>query len=718
MCRLITLSVLLLLSAQILCEDVAGPGADSKGKTKEEKDNNKDNNNSKDNNSKDNKKVEAVSPPVEAVTPPVVVEMKGPPSGIVVVEAATNTTLSEASSSSSSSAPPPPSTSTSSEEEDKDDEKEELEAWSDLSKPRDQITIPPTVVVVILVRNKAHSLPNFLAFIDRLNYPRDRMSIFLRSDHNVDNSSSILREWVAGVTPLYHSLNVEINDTRGGYETEKNSMDWPDERMSALMQLREAGLRWARQIWADYVFYVDADNLLENSDVLTTLMRYRKTVIAPMLISLGRYSNWWGDMTENLYYLRSADYMAILNREKVGLFQVPMVHSTFLVDLRRSESRYLSYGIDVEAYKVQPIPFDDIIVFAYNARRHGVKFWLTNEEPFGKLIGPLAENYGVEDDKNQFINMKLESLWEDPPMPVSEHITFIPSVKTKLGFDEIYLVNLKRRPDRLTRMKACFEELGISYKLIDAVDGKKLTASYLEALDIKQCANYRDPYSNRDMTYGEIGCFMSHYKIWEDVAQNNHKKVIVFEDDIRFEPYFKISLSNLLLDLSNAGLHAKWELLYLGRKRLRKDLEPRVKGANNIVWPSYSYWTLSYLLTANGARKLLNQRPLNRLVPVDEYLPIMFDRHPNEDWKGNFKPRDLVALSAEPLLCYPTHYTGEANYISDTEESDVIPDKHVVPGEPGGTDAAAAAPQHKTAKSMYAEASRDVRAAAGGKEEL
>ena len=73
---------------------------------------------------------------------------------------------------------------------------------------------------------------------------------------------------------------MEINDTRGGYETEKNSMDWPDERMSALMQLREAGLRWARQIWADYVFYVDADNLLENSDVLTTLMRYRKTVRA------------------------------------------------------------------------------------------------------------------------------------------------------------------------------------------------------------------------------------------------------------------------------------------------------------------------------------------------------------------------------------------------------------------------------------------------------
>jgi len=403
----------------------------------------------------------------------------------------------------------------------------------------------------------------------------------------------------------------------------------------------------------------------------------------------------------------------------VGLFRVPMVHSTFLLDLRRTESRYLSYGIDREAYKVNPIPFDDIIVFAFNARANGVQFWLSNEEPFGKLVGPLADSYGVEDDKNQYVNMKLESLYEDPPMPVSEHITFMPSKKSKLGFDEIYLVNLKRRPDRLKRMQACFEELGIAYKLIDAVDGKMLTKGYLEALDIKQCANYRDPYSGRDMTYGEIGCFMSHYKIWEDVVQNNHKKVIVFEDDIRFEMYFKISLSNLMVELSNAGVD-NWDLIYLGRKRLRKNLEPSVKGTQNLVWPSYSYWTLSYILSNSGAQKLLNQRPLNRLVPVDEYLPIMFDRHPDEEWKKNFTPRDLVALSADPLLCYPTHYTGEKNYISDTEDSDVIPDEHVLPGEPGSEGAAEhgkshISAHHKTAKSMYAEASTDVRI---GKDEL
>ena len=34
-----------------------------------------------------------------------------------------------------------------------------------------------------------------------------------------------------------------------------------------------------------------------------------------------------------------------------------------------------------------------------------------------------------------------------------------------------------------------------------------------------------------------------------------------------------------------------------------------------------------------------------------------------------FSRRDLIGLSAEPLLLYPTHYTGEPGYISDTEQT-------------------------------------------------
>ncbi len=37
-----------------------------------------------------------------------------------------------------------------------------------------------------------------------------------------------------------------------------------------------------------------------------------------------------------------------------------------------------------------------------------------------------------------------------------------------------------------------------------------------------------------------------------------------------------------------------------------------------------------------------------------------------------FPVRDLVALSAHPLLVYPTHYVGEQGYFSDTEATHTV----------------------------------------------
>lgn len=42
-----------------------------------------------------------------------------------------------------------------------------------------------------------------------------------------------------------------------------------------------------------------------------------------------------------------------------------------------------------------------------------------------------------------------------------------------------------------------------------------------------------------------------------------------------------------------------------------------------------------------------------------------------EVWKGYYSNRNLRAFSVQPLLVYPTHYTGEENYISDTEDSEI-----------------------------------------------
>ena len=44
--------------------------------------------------------------------------------------------------------------------------------------------LKPTVTIVLLVRNKGHILPYSLKLLYELNYPKDRISLQVRTDHN------------------------------------------------------------------------------------------------------------------------------------------------------------------------------------------------------------------------------------------------------------------------------------------------------------------------------------------------------------------------------------------------------------------------------------------------------------------------------------------------------------------------------------------------------
>lgn len=68
---------------------------------------------------------------------------------------------------------------------------------------------------------------------------------------------------------------------------------------------------------------------------------------------------------------------------------------------------------------------------------------------------------------------------------------------------------------------------------------------------------------------------------------------------------------------------------YVGRKRMQvAKPEVSVEGVNNLVEADYSYWTLGYALSQQGAKKLLAAQPLGKMLPVDEFLPVMFNKHP------------------------------------------------------------------------------------------
>uniref|UniRef100_A0A8C8A6T5 Collagen beta(1-O)galactosyltransferase 2b n=1 Tax=Oryzias sinensis TaxID=183150 RepID=A0A8C8A6T5_9TELE len=481
----------------------------------------------------------------------------------------------------------------------------------------------PKVMIAILARNAAHSLPYYLGCIDRLEYPKDRIAIWAATDHNVDNTTAMLREWLRKVQQVYHFVEWRPMEEPRSFTDEWGPKHWPPSRFNHVMKLRQAALKAARERWADYILFADTDNLLTNPRVLDLLIAENLTLVAPMLESRSLYSNFWCGITPQGYYRRTPDYQPIREWKRVGCFRVPMVHSTFLVDLRRESSKELTFYPPHPDYSWA---FDDIMVFAFSARQADVQMFLCNREHYGFLPVPLKAQQTVEDEAESFIHTITEALIEHDMAP-SEHVHMLPPPQIKMGFEEIFLINLKRRLDRRQRMLKTMASLGLQATSVDAVDGKALNTSQLQMLGIEMLPGYKDPYSGRVLTRGEIGCFLSHHSIWRQVTERGFQKVLVLEDDVRFEPRFRRRLEAIMEDVERAQLD--WDLIYVGRKRMQvHQPEQSVNGVNNLVVADYSYWTLGYALSNQGARKLLDAEPFKKMLPVDEFLPIMFNKHP------------------------------------------------------------------------------------------
>ncbi|XP_007434118.1 inactive glycosyltransferase 25 family member 3 [Python bivittatus] len=433
----------------------------------------------------------------------------------------------------------------------------------------------------------------------------------------------MLQEWLSAVEKDYRSIAWRSVEEPSSYPNELGPKHWTEPRFEQMMRLKQEALTFARSQEAGYILFADTDSILTNNQTLKFLIAQNKSVVAPMMDSQTYYSNFWCGITPQGYYRRTADYFPTKNRQRLGCFAVPMVHATFLIDLRKDDTTDLAFYPPHPTYSW---PFDDINVFAYSCQVAGAQMYLCNQERFGYINVPLTSRQTLEEERVQFVHLILEAIVDGPPMVRSRHIYVPPKRPTKIGFDEVFLINLARRPDRRQRMLDALFELEIDPLVVDAVDGSALNSSSIKKMGINLLPGYYDPFSGRTLTKGEVGCFLSHHHVWKEIVERKLEKSLVLEDDVRFEAYFKKHLLRLMEELEQA--QTDWELIYLGRKQVNSDDEEAVAEIHNLVVPKYSYWTLAYVLSWRGAQKLVEAQPLSKILPVDEFLPIMYDKHP------------------------------------------------------------------------------------------
>lgn len=107
-------------------------------------------------------------------------------------------------------------------------------------------------------------------------------------------------------------------------------------------------------------------------------------------------------------------------------------------------------------------------------------------------------------------------------------------------FDKTFCVNLDHRTDKWETVSSDFILHGLSVERWSAVDGSKVE------------------YSG-SLKKGVIGCAMSHRDIITHAKEMSYKKILIFEDDVEFDPNLNDNFNAWYVEVPN-----DWDMLYLG----------------------------------------------------------------------------------------------------------------------------------------------------------
>lgn len=251
-----------------------------------------------------------------------------------------------------------------------------MQSFADIQEPQD------TVFLTILARNKAHMLPYYLTCIDKLEYDKQLITVYINTNNNSDATEEILQEWAERNKNEYKQILFESHQVKGLSDTLPH--DWTTERLQVLGAIRDKSLQIGKVSGCDYYFVVDCDNFITPS-TLKHLILQRKSIIAPMLTAIPHtnndYANFFCSVDRNGYYEHNELYWDIWGRKVIGTIEVPLVHCTYLIDAKYLDK--LTYIDDSEQH--------EFVIFARSARDNDVRQYICNEDTFGTLFHFLSD---------------------------------------------------------------------------------------------------------------------------------------------------------------------------------------------------------------------------------------------------------------------------------------------------------------------------------------
>lgn len=173
-----------------------------------------------------------------------------------------------------------------------------------------------------------------------------------------------------------------------------------------------------------------------------------------------------------------------------------------------------------------------------------------------------------------------------------------------------FLINLDKSMDRLAYSEKVLAEHNINFERVSAIYGADLTAQ-----EVNQAYNDQLPNAYyKKLNIGEIGCYLSHRKVWQKILDQNLDFAVVLEDDFNIVDDF----SEMLTAVTSAPIN--WDYIKLAEHdRPRKSLHTiTINNHKLITYDKIPARTCAQVVSYQGAKKLLAaSQPFSRPVDID-----------------------------------------------------------------------------------------------------
>lgn len=156
---------------------------------------------------------------------------------------------------------------------------------------------------------------------------------------------------------------------------------------------------------------------------------------------------------------------------------------------------------------------------------------------------------------------------------------------------KIFVINLKDKITRRTAVQEQADRLGLTIEFIDAVAGNSLSDD-----ELQKCTY---DYPACHLTKGEIGCALSHLKIYEKMTNENIGHALILEDDAVLSDSINEHIKNIIKSNNNKPniyLLSKVESYF---PRIIKNNLHRVYDASGAH---------AYIINKNAAQRILKEQ--------------------------------------------------------------------------------------------------------------